>query len=241
MMPEAILSETLGNYTISVVPDYNAGSPREWTNVSRIISGSQWSGIADEQRSFSPAELRELAAEMLADADALAVWALTIYDYGSNGIGLALSEMYEPGAEIDSETRFDALVYADAESCRESFGETWTLEQMRGAVTSEIEELSRWARGETYGYVVSDEAGEHIDSCWGFIGEPERALAEGRSAAEYQIDADSSDRWLVEIVTNGPHQKQEIEGHTRAVRYIAEALRKEATTKHVRVSLRALS
>lgn len=43
-----------------------------------------------------------------------------------------------------------------------------------------------WASGNVWGYVVEDEDGEHIDSCWGFIGDPDSdVLDEGRSALAY--------------------------------------------------------
>lgn len=45
-----------------------------------------------------------------------------------------------------------------------------TDEQITKALTGEIEEYDRWARGECYGYVITDANGEQVDSCWGFIG-----------------------------------------------------------------------
>jgi hypothetical protein len=44
---------------------------------------------------------------------------------------------------------------------------------------------SEWLNGECYGYIVKDDDGEVIDSCWGFIGDEglDRAEAEARAAA----------------------------------------------------------
>lgn len=47
-----------------------------------------------------------------------------------------------------------------------------------------------WCNGEAYGYVVENEDGEQVDSCWGFIGDPEEdgALTEGLTAFESAVE-----------------------------------------------------
>ena len=53
----------------------------------------------------------------------------------------------------------------------------------RKCAEGEISEWKAWAEGEVYGYVVKDEDGNHVDSCWGFYGE------EGRKDAESQAES----------------------------------------------------
>ena len=38
--------------------------------------------------------------------------------------------------------------------------------------------------GDVFGYEVSDTEGQHLDSCWGFIGDPEHVMSEGVGVAE---------------------------------------------------------
>ncbi|MNU40315.1 hypothetical protein D3C71_290280 [compost metagenome] len=45
------------------------------------------------------------------------------------------------------------------------------------------ETYSHWANGECFGYVLKDEDGEEIDSCWGFIG-MDHVEEEARSSAK---------------------------------------------------------
>lgn len=45
-----------------------------------------------------------------------------------------------------------------------------TPEWLKEAMTAEIEEYSRWANGECYGFVIKDRNGEMVESCFGFIG-----------------------------------------------------------------------
>ncbi|ASR77193.1 hypothetical protein KIV66_gp86 [Mycobacterium phage MyraDee] len=41
----------------------------------------------------------------------------------------------------------------------------------KAALLSTLREFESWARGEVYGYTVQGPDGEHVDSCWGFIGD----------------------------------------------------------------------
>lgn len=49
----------------------------------------------------------------------------------------------------------------------------------------EIEEYAAWATGDTWGYVIEDENGDELDSCWGFYG-IEYAKSEAESSAKSQ-------------------------------------------------------
>jgi hypothetical protein len=56
-------------------------------------------------------------------------------------------------------------------------------EQARRCMLAEIETYDQYLRGDVYGYTVEDEAGNVLDSCWGFYG-TEYAMDEARAAAE---------------------------------------------------------
>ena len=47
------------------------------------------------------------------------------------------------------------------------------------------ESLQAIVDGEIYGFVIEDEDGETVNSCWGFIGPASRCLEEGIAAAKY--------------------------------------------------------
>ena len=65
--------------------------------------------------------------------------------------------------------------------------------------TAEVmaEEYTRWCNGDCWGYIIEDEDGEQLDSCWGFIGE-EYAVECMREAAEGYVD-DARDRHETEL------------------------------------------
>jgi hypothetical protein len=54
----------------------------------------------------------------------------------------------------------------------------------RHCAQSEINEWLAYANGEVYGYIVKDNDGEHLDSCWGFYGY-EFCKEEAKSQAEW--------------------------------------------------------
>jgi len=63
-------------------------------------------------------------------------------------------------------------------------------EQAKRIAEQEVEEYDQYLRGDVWGYIVEDERGEHLDSCWGFYGR-EWAEQEAKEAAKtFQDEAD---------------------------------------------------
>lgn len=82
----------------------------------------------------------------------------------------------------------------------------------REVMASEVSTYSHWANGDCYGYVIEDETGEHIDSCWGYIEDnTDYVKHEAEQAAEY----------IAKDLPTPEHRKQQRE----AVAAVAEAER----------------
>jgi hypothetical protein len=47
-----------------------------------------------------------------------------------------------------------------------------------------------WANGDVWGYVVEDADGEHLDSCWGFIGDSDESymMSEARDSFRHEVE-----------------------------------------------------
>lgn len=56
-----------------------------------------------------------------------------------------------------------------------------TDDELRRQMTAELDEYTRWANGDCWGYVITDVNGDEVDSCWGFIGS-DSAETEARAA-----------------------------------------------------------
>ena len=49
-----------------------------------------------------------------------------------------------------------------------------------------LDTYTSWCNGDAYGYVVEDaDTGEHLDSCWGYIGDYEYCLEEAKRAGNF--------------------------------------------------------
>jgi hypothetical protein len=45
------------------------------------------------------------------------------------------------------------------------------LEQTAAVLVSEVEVYDQYLQGDVWGYIIEDDAGNVVDSCWGFFGE----------------------------------------------------------------------
>jgi hypothetical protein len=71
----------------------------------------------------------------------------------------------------------------------------------RHCAQGEINTWLAWGNGEVYGYIVEDQDGAHVDSCWGFYGEDGRkdAEQEAKSIIEWHIENDQEQERLINI------------------------------------------
>lgn len=74
-----------------------------------------------------------------------------------------------------------------SEICKRNTPRAEKLAAARKCADVTCEVYTSWANGDVWGYVVEDEDGEHLDSCWGFIGDSddEYMMGEARQAFEY--------------------------------------------------------
>lgn len=64
----------------------------------------------------------------------------------------------------------------------------WRLtKSARKAAESLIKEWNQYLSGDVWGYVIEDDDGNHIDSCWGFYGR-EYCEKEGQTALAYALE-----------------------------------------------------
>lgn len=112
-------------------------------------------------------------------------------DYGSSG-----ARIYETDAE-----NANGFAYATPDKIRDEFerfgySPRRSREKARALIRAEISEADDVLQGHVYGFVVKDGAGEHVDSCWGFVGSDLSYVRdEARSAlSAAETDADQEDR-----------------------------------------------
>jgi len=184
---------TFGNYTINVQPDDMSESPREWENLGTMVywhrnyilgdvDGSKeygeystqcnfWielAGIEDEGQELNMEHVMELARERNV--------ILPLYLYDHSGI-----TMNTGGFSCPWDSGQVGFIYVSKETIRKEFGakriSKQMVEKVEGYLRNEVKTFDDYITGNVYSYniVRTDSDGEEIDidSCCGFLGDPE--------------------------------------------------------------------
>lgn len=159
-------------------------SPREWDNLTTIVGWDNRYTIGDEEagryfgdygNAWRPwggySSLRNYCIAVH-DAIAESIVPLTVYD---TPVGAKL----EP---TDDEDRASAVAFVTPEGLATTgFGPPGT--PLREGTMQDVETYNTYLAGEVFRYVVTDADGEVVESCTGFLGEPDEAMGEGLAAA----------------------------------------------------------
>lgn len=175
-----------GRYTLCVLPDNDAESPRQYGNIGRMICFHKRYSLGDKHCYNSPLDfLRDAYAakgERPAMLELLTVTDLfTLIDDQRDCVLLPLY-LYDHSGITMSTTGFSCpwdsgqvgWIYAGPEAIREAYGsnDRKAVERAKRALLTEVEIYDAYLRGECYGYRLYVD-GEEDDACWGLIGEPE--------------------------------------------------------------------
>jgi hypothetical protein len=66
------------------------------------------------------------------------------------------------------------FIFISKEKARKEFD--WKLitqarvQRLEGMLRAEIHTYDQYLRGDVWGYIIEDDTGNHVDSCWGFFG-----------------------------------------------------------------------
>jgi hypothetical protein len=181
---EALETITKNDLTAKLYQDEDAESPRDWDNLGTMV---YWHrnyilGDVDGSKEYeSPQAFIEQA-----NRDGWECLPLALYDHS----GLTMWVGSRPHA-------FDAqgwdsgqvgFIYVTPEKIRKEYSckhiTAKTCAKVRQVLKSEVKAFDQFLTGDIYGYMIEDEEGEHIDSCWGFFGH-EYAKTEMQSALDY--------------------------------------------------------
>jgi len=173
---EPYWTETIGEMEAQLLPDYDAMSPRDWSNVGEIIAGS--SSYYEYDHRAERYDLPEWAAEAAAEGGAvLAIW---FEDRGSNG-----AAVYPVSSLDDANGLYIVPAKAVAEEWSGTYAERLAL--AKEVATAEVATYSAYLQGDSCGWAVEWQ-GDVLDSVWGYIADEEYAKSEARSNATWWQD-----------------------------------------------------
>lgn len=163
---------------VKIFQDCDAESPREWDNLGTIV---HW------HRRYDFGEQIDNPQEFL---DALPrgsiVLPIALLDHSGLHMWVGNGSHWSDAGGWDSGQV--GFIYCTPEQIRKEYSckriSKQTREKAERVLRGEIEAFDQFLRGDVYGYQVTDEENNHLDSCCGFFGF-EYCKAEAKSAAEH--------------------------------------------------------
>lgn len=164
--------EEYQGYTITIQYDTDPMNPREWDNLGTMVCWHRRYNLGDEQISRD---------------DALEQWnkynnkkkylCLPLFLYDHSGITMSTSPF-----SCSWDSGQVGFIYISYEKIQNEYGkmDTETLNRVREYLIKDVEVYDRYLTGQVYGYIISDDTDDHIDSCWGFFDE-EDCLSEAKA------------------------------------------------------------
>jgi hypothetical protein len=151
--------------TLEIIQDEFGESPREWDNICEMICFHKRYDLGDKHNIKS----HDYSSwEEMIDANSLPsdiVVPLYFYDHG--GIAISTSPFSCPW---DSGQIGFAIIPVNKIVLEYGDDSDISRANARRVLQGEVNTYNQYLQGEVFGYVLKDEAGEEIDSCWGFFG-----------------------------------------------------------------------
>jgi len=186
---DAIEEYEVDGLVVKILPDDgDDNNPRDWDNLGTMICFHKRYDLGDKHdyHSYDYSSWEEVREDIIKRENPEVVLALYLYDH--SGISMSCSHTY-PYNDI-----WDAgqvgFIFISKEKVREEYSAKRISKKLHDQVEkyliSEVEIYDQYLRGEVYGFIVEDQEGNHLDSCWGFLGDIEDCKKEAEESAHWQ-------------------------------------------------------
>lgn len=156
-------------YNVRIHSDDDMGmGPREWDNLGTMICSHRNYNLGDEQFNVGDYDsLDELEQYLRDERGAVVVLPLNLYDHSGITMSIGWGSGWDNGVV--------GFIYATREDIQKEYGvknmTKKTLELVERVLAGEVETYDMYLRGDVYGVIIEDEAGQDVGSCWGFYGD----------------------------------------------------------------------
>lgn len=176
--------------TIQIEQDQDAESPRTSHDCLGImVAFHKRYNLGDSCHGFSEQDYSswaELEAAIEVRHKPVVILPLYLYDHSGLRIKVGSFQGLLPQGHAEFDSGQIGFIFVSREAALKEYGgkklTAKKLAQARMVLEGEVETYDQYLRGDVYGYAVKD-AGEHLDSCWGFYGY-DYCLQEARSVAD---------------------------------------------------------
>jgi hypothetical protein len=149
-------------------------SPRDWDNLGTMVCRHSRYQLGDKG-----ADLPDKGERFLA---------LPLFLYDHSSLSMSTIDTWPYNCPWDAGQV--GVIYVTHEQLRREYGVkriTKTIrEKALRVLRAEVEVYDQYLRGEVYGYIIEDEDGQTLDSCWGFYGWDE-VKQQAEESAEYFV------------------------------------------------------
>lgn len=186
-----IHEENYKGHNIEIIIDDNLDNCREWDNLGTMLCFHRRYTLGDKHNirheDFNGWD--EVAEYLKKELNAVIVLPLYLYDHSRLAMKVGSFVGHAVYAEWDSGQV--GFIYVSREKLLKEYNakklSKRILERAESVLRSEVETYNDYLQGNVYGYIVEDEEGNEIDSCWGFYGDyEENALKEAKSIVDYR-------------------------------------------------------
>ena len=184
---DAIHEEKYRDLNIKIYQDEDPESPREWDNLGKMICWHRNYDLGDKHNYDEIPDfiycLAEEAGVSFDDLENRTTEELTLI-LKSKGYRLKPLYLYDhSGITISTapfSCRWDSgqvgYIYVDPAMIRKEYGNSEDpeiLKRVNTVLDGEVYIYDQYVRGNVYGFMITDQDGQDIDSCWGFYGDYE--------------------------------------------------------------------
>jgi len=181
-------------FTVTIYFDPEPLNPRtDYDNYTTLACWHRRANLGDEQ--IESMSAKELIKRVRDKGDKiLALVPLYLYQHS----GMTMNTTGFSCGFDSGQVGWGYVTQADAEKMGCIPGDTYNLGDgdtsiektydkafFEDAIRQDVKVYDDYLTGQCFGYEVTDEDGDHIDSCWGFIGDLDYVRTEAKESAEY--------------------------------------------------------
>lgn len=157
-------------FNIAILPDSEVESPREWENVGNMICFHGRYNLGDEHDFKEPDDLHRHLKKIERSGGIY----LPLYLYDHSGLAMSTESWVGRAQHAEWDSGQVGYIYATGDDIRECFMCKRISKNIReraySLLRSEVRDYSRYLEGDVYGYVITTEDSEDVDSCWEIYG-----------------------------------------------------------------------
>lgn len=175
----------VGGFKVRIEQDQDPESPRDWDNLGTMVCWHRRYHLGDKHSFATPQDFTESEEYR----DAAIVLPLAMLDHSGLHMWVGSGPHWSDSHGWDSGQV--GYVYVTRARLLQEYSRKRltkaTLAKATEVLQAEVKTYDQFLTGDVYGYVVEDDAGNHVDSCWGFFGF-DYCKSEAMAAAESALD-----------------------------------------------------